>query len=322
MAAHFPIYQLMDAFEAFTHGNPDVKPQHRSLYYYLVSFARKRGGTMRYNLPYDLGMAGSAIGSWKTYNEALANLSEWGFIAYTPGANRYKVPVLELLFCNPSADQAQAYQQFYRQSTDNPTGDMNNMTLGLVDLRTVGVAGATAPAPASINPSPEQPPVPLPAQTSPQIAILPEKPAKRTMAKPKSEPKPEPPKMLFADCPLADPAALLAHLAAKGYADADATYYRRKIADWSAGENADGRPVQRSERGWATTVTGWLDRDKAKGCLMRQGATNEMAQRAWRGQGSQTERRQQALNDAAALREALPNANPFTSTLGYAPPKG
>ena len=75
--------------------------------------------------------------------------------------------------------------------------------------------------------------------------------------------------------------------------------------------------MQRSERGWATTVTGWLDRDKAKGCLMRQGATGSQANH----HVSQTERRQQAVNDAAALRQVMPYASGFTSSLGMAPPK-
>ncbi len=103
----------MDAFEAFTHGEPNVKPQHRSLYYFLLGYARKRGHVPRFALPYEVGMHGSSIGSWVTYDAAIKALAGWGFIVYTPGANRYKVPVVELTFRNPSGDELLDYWQAY-----------------------------------------------------------------------------------------------------------------------------------------------------------------------------------------------------------------
>ncbi len=92
----------MDAFEAFSHGEPDVKPQHRSLYYFLVGYARRRGTLPRFTLPYEVGMHGSSIGSWATYDAAIKALAGWGFIVYTPGPNRYEVPVVELTVRNPN----------------------------------------------------------------------------------------------------------------------------------------------------------------------------------------------------------------------------
>ena len=112
-AKPLPFYQLMDAFEAFTHGQPDVKPQHRSLYYFLLGYARKRGNVPRFVLPYEVGMDGSRIGSWATYDAAIKALAAWGFIVYVPGANRYKVPVVELTFRNPSGDELLSYWQAY-----------------------------------------------------------------------------------------------------------------------------------------------------------------------------------------------------------------
>jgi hypothetical protein len=103
----------MDAFEAFTHAQPDVKPQHRSLYYFLLGYARKRGNVPRFTLPFEMGMDGSRIGSWATYDAAIKALAGWGFIVYVPGANRYKVPVVELTFRNPSGDELLAYWQAY-----------------------------------------------------------------------------------------------------------------------------------------------------------------------------------------------------------------
>lgn len=120
----FPIYQLLDAFEAFSHGEADVKAQHRSLYYFLVGYARKRGNVVRYNMPYETGMHGSHIGSWKTYDSTLKDLAKWGFIDYTPGANRYKVPVIGLTFVNPNDDQLLTYWQSYCISTANPSADL------------------------------------------------------------------------------------------------------------------------------------------------------------------------------------------------------
>ncbi len=103
----------MDAFEAFTNGEPDVKMQHRSLYYFLVGYARKRGNVPRFALAYQVGMHGSSIGSWSTYNAAIKALHEWGFIHYEEGANRYKVAIVELTFRNPNGDELLAYWQSY-----------------------------------------------------------------------------------------------------------------------------------------------------------------------------------------------------------------
>jgi len=124
----FPIYQLQDAFEAFCNSEPAAKPQHRSLYYFLLGYCRRRGNAPRFNLAYEAGMHGSGIGSWATYDTALKSLAEWGFILYTPGANRYKVPVVELTFRNPTDDVLLTYWQSYclstANSTDNPTDDV------------------------------------------------------------------------------------------------------------------------------------------------------------------------------------------------------
>lgn len=103
----------MDAFEAFSNGEPAVKPQHRSLYYFLLGYARKRGNVPHFALPYEVGMHGSSIGSWATYDAAIKALAAWGFIVYVPGANRYKVPVVELTFRNPSGDELLSYWQAY-----------------------------------------------------------------------------------------------------------------------------------------------------------------------------------------------------------------
>lgn len=131
----FPIYQLQDAFEAFCNGEPLAKPQHRSLYYFLLGYCRRRGNAPRFNLAYEAGMHGSGIGSWATYDAALKSLAEWGFIYYTPGANRYKVPVVELTFRNPTDDVLLTYWQSYCLSTANPTGDV--LATQLVTLKEV-----------------------------------------------------------------------------------------------------------------------------------------------------------------------------------------
>lgn len=120
----FPIYQLQDAFESFCNSEPSVKTQHRSLYYFLIGYCRRRGNVPRFSLNYESGMHGSAIGSWATYDAALKALQSWGFIHYTPGANRYKVPIVELTFRNPTDDLLMMYWQSYCLSTANPSDDV------------------------------------------------------------------------------------------------------------------------------------------------------------------------------------------------------
>lgn len=95
----FPIYDILEHWQAFAYSEPDVRPIHHALYYALVQMVKKRGGTQRFNLPYTDGMQASSIGSRNTYLTTLRDLEKWGFAEYTPGANGLKAPIVHVKFC-------------------------------------------------------------------------------------------------------------------------------------------------------------------------------------------------------------------------------
>lgn len=248
----FPIYQLQDAFEAFCNGEPLVKAQHRSLYYFLLGYCRRRGNTPRFTLAYEAGMHGSAIGSWATYDAALRALAEWGFIHYTPGANRYKAPIVELTFRNPTDDVLLTYWQSYCLSSANPTDDvlLTQVTTLKEELKKVSEELAKLKSGEGEAESP--PPPPLTVSSSSQLPATTPPPAP-----PSSAPPPRSTATMPADeAPVFQRPAFRAFVTAMGYGDIDLGYYWTRIL--RKVEDAAGR----TNKGWEDYILSWLDKDK------------------------------------------------------------
>lgn len=79
----------------------EIKPQHISLYIFFINQNNRNNWVEWFKCPYDLAMAGSCIGSKKTYYTCLHDLKEWGFIDYEKGTNEWKSPKIkvEVLKC-------------------------------------------------------------------------------------------------------------------------------------------------------------------------------------------------------------------------------
>ena len=162
-------------------------------------------------------------------------------------------------------------------------------------------------------------------EVSPPPVAPPPPPAVPTLPKPRRTRVPHggaTEKVAFGDSALANPDTFAAHLAEKGYADADAAHYLRRIGEWAAG---DEQPVMRSERGWKTTVTGWLDRDRGRGCLIRPAglrlAPAAFGAHAGAAAPGSVPQRLAVAQEAAAQRLYDENGNRLNSTaLPYATP--
>ncbi len=74
----------------------DFKPQHISLYIFLLNQNNRNNWVEWFKCPYDLGMTGSCIGSKKTYYACLDDLQNWGLIKYQKGENAWKSPKIKL----------------------------------------------------------------------------------------------------------------------------------------------------------------------------------------------------------------------------------
>ena len=69
-------------------------------------------------VPYDLGMAGSCIGSRNTYYKCLEDLDEWGLIEYRKGINNYKAPLVKICLLNNEQLTEQAPVPLCEQLTE------------------------------------------------------------------------------------------------------------------------------------------------------------------------------------------------------------
>ncbi|TGE05593.1 hypothetical protein [Hymenobacter fodinae] len=132
----FPIYQMMDRWAAFAYATPEVKSHHHALYFALATICKNKGGMSRYTLPYQTGMELSGIGSKSTYLTALKELEEWGFLTYTPGANRFTVPIIEVHFCTSIGNLLAFYRESIDTSIDTSIAPSTDRNKELIDSKT------------------------------------------------------------------------------------------------------------------------------------------------------------------------------------------
>ena len=87
----------------------DIKPQHISLYIFLINQNNRNNWVEWFKCPFDLAMSGACIGSKKTYYSCLSELQDWGFIKYEKGVNDYKAPkiMIEVLKCTSTVPQSE-----------------------------------------------------------------------------------------------------------------------------------------------------------------------------------------------------------------------
>jgi hypothetical protein len=91
-------FEQIKAFYSWTFENQDkdVKPQHISLYLFLLNQNNRSNWVEWFKCPYDLAMTGACIGSKKTYYNCLNDLMNWELIQYEKGSNNWKSPRIKL----------------------------------------------------------------------------------------------------------------------------------------------------------------------------------------------------------------------------------
>ena len=104
-------FEQMKAFYSWVFDNADkqVKPQHISLYVFLLNQNNRANWVEWFKCPYDLAMQGACIGNKKTYYNCLRDLEEWKLIKYEKGVNEWKAPIIkvEVLKCTTSVPQSE-----------------------------------------------------------------------------------------------------------------------------------------------------------------------------------------------------------------------
>lgn len=81
---------------SFSSQELGIKPQHVSLYLFLVNQNNRNNWVEWFKVPFDLAMAGSCISSKKTYYACLDDLQKWKLIKYQKGVNNWKAPLVKL----------------------------------------------------------------------------------------------------------------------------------------------------------------------------------------------------------------------------------
>ncbi len=96
--------QIKQFYSAVFEQKHNIKPQHVSLYVFLINQNNRNNWVEWFKCPFDLAMSGACIGSKATYYKCLKDLQDWGFIKYEKGVNDWKAPKikLEVLKCTPT----------------------------------------------------------------------------------------------------------------------------------------------------------------------------------------------------------------------------
>lgn len=101
----------------------EFKPQHISLYVFLLNQNNRNNWVEWFKVPMDLGMAGSCIGSKKTYYACLDDLQSWGLINYEKGENMWKAPKVRLVVLKVTATYTSTVPQ--SEPLPTPLPDLN-----------------------------------------------------------------------------------------------------------------------------------------------------------------------------------------------------
>lgn len=248
----FPIYDILEHWQAFAYTTPEVRPHHHSLYSALVQMCKRAGGAQRFNLAYLDGMKASSIGSRNTYTAALRELEAWGFVTYTPGANGLKAPIVAVHFCASAEHQLSIWRastyasadtsaehiikevKRLKEDNDEKEAVVKNLEQEVADLKAELLALRAKPAP----------PNPV-----------------RELALATSDPEDE---QHWSVGPLTKPAAFQAICERQGYEGIDYEFYRKQAL--AAAEDAG---ISRTIAQWNGWVRKYLNNQSQSGPLRK-----------------------------------------------------
>lgn len=106
-------FTQIKAFYSWVFDNQElnIKPQHISLYLFLLNQNNRVNWVEWFKCPFDLAMYGSCISSKKTYYSCLNDLTEWKMIQHKKGINKWKAPLIKLEVLKDTATVPQSEPQ-------------------------------------------------------------------------------------------------------------------------------------------------------------------------------------------------------------------
>lgn len=105
--------QIKSFYTTVFENQGKFKPNHVSLYVFLINQNNRNNWVEWFKCPYDLAMAGACINSKKTYYSCLNDLQDWGLIKYEKGVNNWKAPMIkiEVQKCTSTVPQSEPLQE-------------------------------------------------------------------------------------------------------------------------------------------------------------------------------------------------------------------
>lgn len=74
-------YKLSRDWFDFSFDNPEkIRPIHSAIYFFAVEHCNRLGWKEKFGFPTQMAMEAIGVKNWRTYNKALNDLVEWGFI--------------------------------------------------------------------------------------------------------------------------------------------------------------------------------------------------------------------------------------------------
>ena len=89
--------QIKEFYKIVFNQKHPFKPQHISLYVFLINQNNRNNWVEWFKCPYDLAMAGACLTSNKTYYKCLNDLKEWELLDYKKGMNQWQAPRIKLV---------------------------------------------------------------------------------------------------------------------------------------------------------------------------------------------------------------------------------
>lgn len=91
-------YSLSRSWFNFSFDNPEkIRPTHGALYFFAIEHCNRLGWKDKFGFPTQMAMEAIGIKNWRTYNSALTDLVDWGFIELIEKSkNQYSSCIIRL----------------------------------------------------------------------------------------------------------------------------------------------------------------------------------------------------------------------------------
>jgi len=124
-------YQLSRQWFDFSFDNPEkIRPIHSAVYFFAIEHCNRLGWKEKFGFPTQMAMEAIGVKNWRTYNKALKDLVEWGFIELIEKSkNQYSSCIICL--CKKYNSTEEASTKSLDKALSNHGQKHRNITVGI-----------------------------------------------------------------------------------------------------------------------------------------------------------------------------------------------